>query len=111
MIFPTQLLSFPYKDLQSSGLAILWSSGNAVLLRDISGGVSILNITDYSITQLSTSVGNGVVQWADPFDVIVGQESPDAPLYVWYNPTDIEDAPEILQPLFLWTMKAGLLVT
>lgn len=72
-------------------------SGNAVLLRDISGGVSILNIVDYSITQLSTSIGNGVVQWADPFDVIVGQESPDAPLYVWYNPTDIEDAPEMLQ--------------
>lgn len=72
-------------------------SGNVVLLRDISGGISILNVTDYSVTQLSTSVGNGIVQWADPFDVIVGQESPDAPLYVWYNPTDIEDAPEMLQ--------------
>lgn len=86
-----------YRTSRAVDWLIFSPSGNALLIRDTSGGVSVMALADYGVATLSTAIGNGIVQWADPFDVVVGQESPDTPVHVWYNPCDVEDQPDLLQ--------------
>lgn len=67
-----------------------------MLIKDVSGAVLIYDITAQAMIDLSPSLGNGVVLWAAPFDVVVAQEQADLPVNVFYNPGDQEDKPALL---------------
>ncbi|CAL5981915.1 Intraflagellar_transport protein 172 [Hexamita inflata] len=71
-------------------------TGKYVLIRDVSGAIMIFVIETQTMIDLSPTLGNGMVQWASPFDVIVAQEQPDMPVLVYYNPGDQEDKPSLL---------------
>lgn len=72
-------------------------SGRSVLVRDVSGAVMVYVLGQKQLVDLSPTLGNGLVVWAAPFDVIVAQEQNDMPVLVYYNPTDPEDKPQVIQ--------------
>ena len=68
-------------------------TGKYILIRDVSGAIMIFVIETTTMIDLSPSLGNGMVMWAAPFDVIVAQEASDMSVLIYYNPGDIEDKP------------------
>lgn len=72
-------------------------TGRCVLIRDVSGAIMIYVIETKQLIDLSPTLGNGMVLWASPFDVLVAQEAPDMPVLVYYNPMDSDDKAQILQ--------------
>ncbi|KAH0574592.1 Intraflagellar transport protein 172 [Spironucleus salmonicida] len=72
-------------------------TGKFVMVRDVSGAILIYSIETQKMIDLSPTLGNGIIVWACPFDVIVAQEQADAPILVYYNPGDSDDKPDLLQ--------------
>jgi len=68
-------------------------SGKYVLIRDVSGAIMVFIIATQQLIDISPTLGNGVVMWATPFDVLIAQEGADSPVTVYYNPGDVEDKP------------------
>lgn len=72
-------------------------TGQCLLVRDVSGAILVYGMESKQLIDLSSTLGNGMVLWAAPFDVLVAQEAPDMPVLVYYNPIDVEDKAVVLQ--------------
>lgn len=71
-------------------------SGKYAIIRDVSGAIMVFVIATQQLIDISPTLGNGVVMWATPFDVIIAQEAADSSVIVYYNPGDVEDKPQLI---------------